>query len=59
LALQALDLDLHVEAKVFVERGERLVEQEDRRLDRERAGKGYALLLATGELARQAVGHRG
>ena len=31
LALQALDLDLHVEPQVFVERGERLIEQQQLR----------------------------
>ena len=54
-ALQALDLDLHVEPQVAVERGERLVEQQDRRLDGERAGERHALLLAARELARQAI----
>ena len=54
-ALQALDLDLHVEPEVAVERGEGLVEQQDRGLDRERAGERHALLLAARELARQAV----
>ena len=55
LALQALDLDLHVEPQVAVERGERLVEQQDRRLDGERARQRHALLLAARELARQAL----
>ncbi len=54
-ALQALDLDLHVETQVAVERGERLVEQQDRRLDRERTGERHPLLLAARELARQAI----
>ena len=55
LALQALDLDLHVEPQVAVERGERLVEQQDRRLHGERARQRHALLLAARELARQAL----
>ena len=55
-ALDALDLDLHVEAQVLVERRERLVEQQDARLDGERAGERDALLLAAGELLGIAVG---
>ena len=39
-----------------VERRERLVEQQHRRLDRQRAGDRDALLLAAGELVRVAVG---
>ena len=54
-ALQALDLDLHVEPEVAVERGERLVEQQDRGLDGERAGERHPLLLAARQLARQAL----
>src|SRR4029077_12638249 len=54
-ALQALDLYLHVEPEIAVERGEGLVEQQDRGLDRERPGERHALLLAARELARQAV----
>jgi chromate transporter len=50
-----LDLDLHVEPQVLVERRERLVEQQDLRLDRERAGERDALLLPARELARPAV----
>ena len=54
-ALQALDLDLHVEPQVAVEGGKRLVEKQDRRFDGKRAGKRHALLLAAGELTRQAL----
>ena len=39
-----------------IERAEGLVEQQDARLDRERAGQRDALALAAGELARIAVG---
>src|SRR5207247_6665849 len=55
LALQPLDLDLHVQAESLVERAERLVEQQHGGLDGERAGHGDALLLASGELAREAI----
>ena len=55
LALQPLDLDLHVEPEVAVERGERLVEQQDRGLDGQRAGERHPLLLAARQLARQAL----
>ena len=58
-ALEPLDLDLHVEPQVLVERREGLVEQQDRRLDRQRARQRHALLLAAGELPRQTLGHRG
>ena len=57
--LQSLDFDLHIEPKVLVERGKGLVEQQDRWLDRQCARQCHALLLATGELARQTFGHRG
>ncbi len=53
--LQALDLDLHVETKVAIERGERFVEQQDRGLDGQRAGQCHPLLLTARELARQAL----
>ena len=55
LALEALDLDLHVQTESLVERAERLVEQQHGGLDGERAGHGDALLLASGELAREAI----
>ena len=55
LALEALDLDLHVEPQVLVERGERLVEQQHLGIDREAARERDALLLAAGELARHAL----
>ena len=52
-ALDALDLDLHVEAQVLVQRRERLVQQQDCRLHRQRAGQRDALLLAARQRARQ------
>ena len=48
--MDVLDLDLHVLAELFVERAERLVHEHDLGLEDERAGKGYALLLAAREL---------
>src|SRR5262249_1713819 len=55
-ALQALDLDLHVEAQILVERAERLVEQQHLRIGGKAARERGALLLAAGELARLALG---
>jgi hypothetical protein len=55
LALQALHLDLHVEAQVLVEGAERLVEQQHLRVRGQAAGQRDALLLAAGELARLAL----
>ena len=51
LLLQALELDLHLTAQLEVERAERLIEQQQLRLEREGAGDGDALALAAGELA--------
>src|SRR5205814_1245764 len=42
----------HLLPQLQVERAERLVEQKDTRIVHERSGKGYALLLATRQLAR-------
>ena len=56
--LQALELGLHLLAKLQVERPERLVEQQDLRLINERACEGDALLLAARELRRSAIGER-
>src|SRR6185503_11775287 len=52
LALERLELELHLLAELEVERPERLVEQEDGRAVHERAGQGDALLLPTGHLPR-------
>ena len=49
LALDALELELHLTAELEVERAERLIEQEDVGAVDERAGDGDALLLAAGE----------
>ena len=54
LALQLADLDPHLLAQLGVEIGERLVEQQHVGPDGQRAGQRHALLLAAGELARQA-----
>ena len=50
LALDALQLDLHLLAQLQVERAERLVEQEDLRVVDDRARERDALALAAGEL---------
>jgi hypothetical protein len=46
-------------AQLQIERRERLVEQQHRRLDGKRAGDGDALTLAAGEFARFLVGLAG
>ena len=56
LALQALQLEAHPLAQLRVEVGQRLVEQQQRRLHDQRAREREALLLAAGELRRLAVG---
>ncbi len=54
--LQLADLLAHLPAQPRVQVRQRLVEQQDRGLEHERARDGHALLLAAGELGRQAVG---
>ena len=49
LALQVLQLDLHVAAQLAVERGQRLVEQQHGRPVDQRARQRHALLLAAGQ----------
>src|SRR5262249_45758575 len=49
LALNALQLALHLAADLLVERGKRLVEEEHARLGRERARQSNALLLAAAQ----------
>ena len=49
-ALQRLDLVAQAQAHARIERGERLVEQQQAGRGRERAGERDALLLAAGEL---------
>ncbi len=56
LLLDAAELEAHLLAESCVEVRERLVEQEERRLHHERAGKREPLLLAARELRRLAVG---
>jgi hypothetical protein len=52
LALDALQLRLHLLAQLLVERAERLVEQQHRGAVDERPGQRHTLLLAARELAR-------
>ena len=56
LLLHRLDLVPHGRADARVEIGERLVEQQDLRVDRERPAEGHALALAAGELRDRAIG---
>src|SRR5262245_2891126 len=56
LAMDPLDLDLHLLAQVLVERAERLVEQQDVGLEHEGPRQGYTLLLAARELTRPPAG---
>ena len=53
--LQVADLLAQALAQVLVEAGEGLVEEQDLRLEHERAGERDALLLAAGELVRHAA----
>jgi hypothetical protein len=50
VALHVSDLLAQRDADLDVQRGERLVEQQDLRLNGERASQRHALLLAAGEL---------
>ena len=56
LDLDAADLVAQLHAHLGVEGRQRLVEEQHRRLDRERPGQRDALLLAAGELVGVAVG---
>jgi hypothetical protein len=58
LALDLAQLELHLLAQLGVQVGERLVEQQHRRLDHQRAGERHALPLAAREFARVARGVR-
>ena len=53
--LQPSDLAAHLDAQLGVEIGERLVEQQDVRLDHHCAGDRDALELAAGQLMRPAL----
>ena len=55
LALDRLELDLELAAELRVERAERLVEQEHRRREHERARQRDSLLLPARELVRAAL----
>ncbi len=57
--LQVDELDLHFLAQLRVERRERLVEQQHRRMRDERARDRDALLLPAGELVRVALAESG
>ncbi|MNM93008.1 hypothetical protein D3C81_1053680 [compost metagenome] len=52
--LHALEFNLHFLAQLEVQRRQRFIEQQHRRLWRQRAGQGDALLLAAGQLGRLA-----
>ena len=54
--LQVAQLAAHLDAHLGVEIGQRLVEQQHLRLDRDGARERDALLLAAGELRRTAIG---
>ena len=53
--MQRLQLGAHLHAQLGVEVGQRLVEQEHRRLAHDGAAHRHALALAAGELARLAL----
>ena len=55
LALDRLELDLHLLAELEVERAERLVEEQDLRAVHDRARERDALPLTAGQLGRLAV----
>ena len=55
LALDAAELELHLLAQLAVERGQRLVEQQEVGLEHQRAGDRDALLLPAGQLVRPAL----
>ena len=57
--LQGADLLAQLQPDLGVERGQRLVEQQHVRLDRQRPGQRDALLLAAGQLVRVLAGLRG
>ena len=59
LALQALELGLHLLAQLQVERAQRLVQQQHARLADQRACQRHALALAARKLRRLALGHLG
>ena len=55
LALDLAQLELHLFTQLGVQVGQRLVQQQHRRLDDQRPCQGNTLALAAGELARVAV----
>ena len=56
VALEALEFGPHLDPQERIERRQRFVEQQDRRVGDERTGQGNALLLTAGQLRRQSVG---
>ena len=58
LVVEPPDLVAHLLAEIGVEVGERLVEQEHRRLHHDGARQGHPLLLAAGQLLRIPRGER-
>ena len=58
-ALQVAQFLAHLDAQLEVEVGQRLVEHQDARLEHQRAGDRHALLLAAGQLRREARRHPG
>ena len=59
LLLDAADLRAHRDAQLGVQVGERLVEEQNARLNDERAGERHTLLLTAGELVGHAALHTG
>ena len=57
LALDRLQLDLHLLAQLEIERAQRLVQQQHARLVDQRAGQRHALPLAARQLPGLAPGH--
>ena len=55
LLLQLAQLDLHVFAKLRIQRGQRFVEKEQRGIDGQRPGDGDPLALASGQLVDSTV----
>ena len=56
LVLNATNLELHFFTQVRVQVGQRLVQQQHRRFDHQRAGQGYTLTLAAGQFPWVAFG---
>ena len=59
LALDASEFELHLLAQLAIERGKRFIQQQEIRLEHERAGDGDALLLPARELVDAPVAEAG